>query len=260
MRVNDISFFDGRQLTAGQSSQPMSVVRELTSENSEYVTWNNGVATVTHSLNCIPSVIVFDYHGEQVHPLVTILSPTTFTLDFQTNYIPVNDGEYWMVVVTYAAPITDLSPSEQTSSSVNVPYLFGNITIPGGYRHEIVTIPSEVNEYELSVEGVYQHRPQANSQPVYYLSNVTDETVTHEIVLSVMFSGSAYSYLFIDANDEIITPLSEPEITEEYTVITFLCRWENLLHRWTIMPVVQGIADFSNSSDSSSSENNNIIS
>lgn len=263
MRFNDISFFDGRQMVMAHDNvlqpydgsnlyniRPISVVIDLTSSDTDNVTWNNGIATVTHSLNCIPLVTVFDYHGEEVHPCVRVLSPTAFTLDFQTNYIPVNDGEYWMVIITYAAPINDLSPDDDSQPSINVPYLLGNITIPGGYRHEIVTIPSEVNEYELSVEGVYQHRPQANSQPVYYLPNVTDETVTHEIVLSVLFSGNLYSYLFIDGNDEIVVPLTEPMISEERTVIVFLCRWENLLHRWTIMPVVQGVADDSSSSSS----------
>lgn len=57
--------------------------------NSQNVTWNenNSIATVTHSLNCIPVVACYDENSVQVQPNVQIMNATSFALYFQANML-----------------------------------------------------------------------------------------------------------------------------------------------------------------------------
>lgn len=79
----------------------------------------------------------------------------------------------------------------------------GNLSISGGYRQTINTIPSATAAYTFA-EGAFLHVPSAT--PTYTLPDITDSARTHEITLELNFaayardsasdSGSAYAWTY----------------------------------------------------------------
>lgn len=92
--------YDGSKL---YNIKPASVVVAFSMEGSENATWNDdSTVTLTHSLNCYPIVQVYSADGTQVYPEITIISGTSFKLDFSfSNPIPYN--ETWICTITYGA-------------------------------------------------------------------------------------------------------------------------------------------------------------
>lgn len=215
---------------------PPSEKIQFTSSNSQNVTWSNAVATFTHSLNCYPIVSVYDENGEQIYPIITILSGTSFSLNFDTDSNPVG-ANTWTCVVVYGTRYGNADPGEGTAMSF-IPYENGNTTIGGSYRQEITTIPASTTEYSL-LEGTYNHIP--SSTPTYTLPNVTDTSITHEVMLTVKFTSNVLSYQFRNYSGTQITPSSTPEI-QENSVVTFRCTYEALLGNWAVLPIPLGTA------------------
>lgn len=255
MRFNDASFFDGSHAVKayGTTIQPydgslLYNIRpafervELTSTNSENVSWEGDVATITHSLGCYPIVAIYDSNKEIVYPNLTVLSGTSFSLNFQTQYCPIQDNETWICVILFGAVYgPDEGGSQESGSgsgtqSSTILYENGNATISGSYRQEITTIPSSTSQYALS-EGIYNHIPAANS--TYSLPQVTDAAVTHEIILTIRFSSSALSCTFVDSQSNAIVPSSVPQI-QAGSVVTFRCTYEALLENWVVLAIPIG--------------------
>ena len=93
--------YDGSKL---YNIKPASVIVAFSMENSENATWNqdNSIVTLTHSLNCYPIVQVYNANGTQVYPEITIMSGTSFMLDFSYPE-PIPENETWKCTITYGA-------------------------------------------------------------------------------------------------------------------------------------------------------------
>ena len=107
----------------------------------------------------------------------------------------------------------------------------------GGSDKEIDEIPSLVTAYSLQ-EGVARHEL-GSGYCTYTLPEVRDTSITHEVVVTVMFATATDSCMFLDYDENEITPLSTPEI-EAGTVVSYLCSYDVFLESWAIMPVVYG--------------------
>ena len=107
----------------------------------------------------------------------------------------------------------------------------------GGSDKEIDEIPSLVTAYSLQ-EGVARHEL-GSGYCTYTLPEVRDTSITHEVVVTVMFATATDSCMFLDYDENEITPLSTPEI-EAGTVVSYLCSYDAFLESWAIMPVVYG--------------------
>lgn len=107
----------------------------------------------------------------------------------------------------------------------------------GGSDKEIDEIPSLVTAYSLQ-EGVARHEL-GSGYCTYTLPEVRDTSITHEVVVTVMFATATDSCMFLDHDENEITPLSTPEI-EAGTVVSYLCSYDAFLESWAIMPVVYG--------------------
>ena len=107
----------------------------------------------------------------------------------------------------------------------------------GGSDKEIDEIPSLVTAYSLQ-EGVARHEL-GSGYCTYTLPEVRDTSITHEVVVTVMFATATDSCMFLDHDENEIMPLSTPEI-EAGTVVSYLCSYDAFLESWAIMPVVYG--------------------
>lgn len=56
---------------------------EFTNSDSAKVEWTGDVATFTHGLDCIPSVVFYDNDNKQILVEVAYVDSDTFTVDFQ---------------------------------------------------------------------------------------------------------------------------------------------------------------------------------
>lgn len=133
MRVNDISFFNGKEIVCSDGNgfekpldgsklynvKPLFYAIDFTSANQPgVVVWNNDhtEATFTHTMNCQPIVTVYDSNGELSHPIVTVLTGNSFTLSF--GIADAVGEEPWHCVVNYGCPYQegDESFSSQVTS------------------------------------------------------------------------------------------------------------------------------------------------
>ena len=118
-------------------------------------------------------------------------------------------------------------------SAGGVPSLGLDGKIPVGqvnFNQAIVTIPSATTEYTLA-DGVYIHTP--SSATVYTLSSVEDETVTHDVRLTVKCIDTQ-SIGFQDENGNIIVPLGDIYI-QYGDVVEYLCQYDPLQGKWAIV-------------------------
>lgn len=253
MRFNDASFFDGSHAVKANGTviqpydgsllyniRPAFEKVELTIEGGENVSWEGGVATVTHSLGCYPVVAIYDSDGELVYPNLTVLSGTSFSLDFQTDYCPIQDNETWICVILFGAVYGSGSGGGGGSSQgggSSISYENGNATVSGSYRQEITSIPASTSQYMLG-EGIYSHVP--STSPTYVLPAVSDATVTHESILTVRFSSNALSCEFEDSQGNTLVPSPVPQV-QAGSVVTFRCTYESLLGSWAVLAIPIGI-------------------
>ena len=85
------------------TSTPPSQMIDFTSANTSSVTWNSGKteATFTHTLNCIPNVVVYDNNWELTYVTIQLGSTpnnSTFKMVLDT---PVVSSNAWHCIVTY---------------------------------------------------------------------------------------------------------------------------------------------------------------
>ena len=249
MRFNEMNFFDGSSavkerngvLQSYDGSQlynirPASERIDMTNENTESVSWEGGVATVTHSLGCYPVAAVYTPDGELVYPTLSVLSGTSFSLDFQTDYCPIQDNETWICVVLFGSPFGEGGGGGGGGSSSSIPYSNGIVTIPGSYRQQVTAIPASTSLYTLG-EGIYSHIP--SSTPTYVLPAVSDTAVTHESILTVRFGSNALSFEFEDSQGNTLVPSPVPQI-QAGSVVTFRCTYEALLENWVVLAIPIG--------------------
>lgn len=113
---------DGSQL---YNIRPASARIAFTNSGSDHILWNvaGTSATVSHSLNCYPVVTVWDATGLQVFPNITVLSATSFRMDFEYA-VSIDPESPWYCIVNYGGEYGDgtddgqeLEPSSSSSSS-----------------------------------------------------------------------------------------------------------------------------------------------
>ena len=95
--------FDGSRL---YNVKPPSMIINFTNQNDTGIVWSynpTAVVTFTHTMTCYPIVQVYDASGHQVYPSITIISGTSFSLDFEEPTNPLQDNETWTCTVTYGA-------------------------------------------------------------------------------------------------------------------------------------------------------------
>ena len=110
----------------------MSEKIKFTTADTEKVSWNSAhtTATFTHSLDCVPVVMVLTDEGTQTFPRLSVLSASTFSLEFDTE-VSIQPDRPWTCVVMYGVQYGDnpepSSSSEEGSDSESIDN--------GGYIH-----------------------------------------------------------------------------------------------------------------------------
>ena len=98
--------YDGSLL---QYVRPAHEKVSLTSDDvSGSISWNSGhtKVTITHGLNCIPIVTVLDEDNELVFPAITILTASSFAIDFDAE-MSIPSSSPFTVVITYGGYYND---------------------------------------------------------------------------------------------------------------------------------------------------------
>jgi len=201
------------------------------------VSWASDMksVTVSHSLSGSPSVVVLDGTGTRVYPTVTAL-PSAVLLSFGTA-MSIPQSSPWTVALFGAEGAIASSGAPADLDDAVRAVLPAITEIPAATSaYSLLDASSDVNGHS----AVYRHSPSA--APTYTLPDVEDDTVLHEITLSVLFSASVQTCTFQDSSGNTVTPLSAPHIGAG-TVVSYLCRYESLLGRWCVMPVVMGTVE-----------------
>lgn len=105
-------------------------------------------------------------------------------------------------------------------------------TIVFNSKPAITTLSGDTS-YELEDGKCY--RAELSYDADFILPDVSDANVWHELNLTVKFDG-AYLATFKDTLNHELTPLDENE-WDNGDVVQYLCRYENYLSKWVIMPV-----------------------
>lgn len=100
-----LPLYDGSKLV---NVKPASTKIFFTSENSEYVIWDQDKesAVFSHGLNCVPVVTVWDSDGLQLSPEITMLGPTSFRVDFGYE-LRIVEEHPWYCVINYGGEYGD---------------------------------------------------------------------------------------------------------------------------------------------------------
>ena len=167
-RINELRFFDqSKEAVVGVNGviskafdgsrlynvKPPSMIINFTNQNSTGVVWSynpTAVVTFTHTMTCYPIVQVYDASGHQVYPSITIISGTSFSLDFEEASNPLQDNETWTCTVTYGAEYGN-SSSVQTDFETMSQTLQGYVNETLGYKNEVTDL---VHDAEEIVENV----------------------------------------------------------------------------------------------------------
>lgn len=201
------------------------------------VSWASDMksVTVSHSLSGSPSVVVLDSAGTRVYPTVTALQSAVL-LSFGTA-MSIPQSSPWTVALFGADGAIASSDAPADIDDAVRAVLPAITEIPAATSaYSLLDADSDANGHS----AVYRHSPSA--APTYTLPAVEDDTVLHEITLSVLFSVAVQTCTFQDSSGNTVTPLSTPHIGAG-TVVSYLCRYESLLDRWCVMPVVMGTVE-----------------
>jgi hypothetical protein len=86
--------FDASSSTVSVSNKTI----EFTSENSDFVSWNENIATFIHNMNCIPLVTMYDSNLNQIMCEVSVINNNSFLIDFQDKSIV---SGTWKLILSY---------------------------------------------------------------------------------------------------------------------------------------------------------------
>lgn len=104
-----------------------------------------------------------------------------------------------------------------------------------GYSRRYIEDLTGASTYTLE-DGIY--RTAVSQNTTFVLSDPEDDTIFHEILITVKFNN-VYNVIFKDGNGNTLETQGTNAF-DQNDVVEYLCRYESFLSKWCIIPMKVG--------------------